>query len=52
MNAGITGEILHIDGGHPPDTEIPASHFRPGRTPLSVSRCETARVGDAPGRRC
>ncbi len=54
MNAEITGEIPHIDGGQSPDTEIPTSHFRQGRTPsgpLSASRCETARA-DAPGRRC
>jgi hypothetical protein len=30
VNAEITGEIPHIDGGQSPDTEIPASHFRQG----------------------
>ena len=25
MNAEITSEIPHIDGGQPPDTQIPAS---------------------------
>ena len=30
MNAEITGEIPHIDGGQSPDTEIPTSHFRQG----------------------
>jgi hypothetical protein len=32
VNAGITGEILHIDGGQSPDTEIATSRFRQGRT--------------------
>jgi hypothetical protein len=53
VNAGITGGIPHIDGGQFPDTEIPASDFRQGRTsppfPISASRCETARAGDAAG---
>ena len=26
----VAGEILHIDDGQPPDTEIPASHRRRG----------------------
>jgi len=30
VNAEITGEIPHIDGGQSPDTEIPTSHFRQG----------------------
>jgi peroxiredoxin len=36
VNAEITGEIPHIDGGqspgHFPDTEIPTSHFRQGHS--------------------
>ena len=54
MNAEVTGEILRIDGAQSPDTEIPASHFRQGRTyppfPFSAGRCATARAADAPGR--
>jgi hypothetical protein len=30
VNAEITGEIPHIDGGQSPDTVIPTSHFRQG----------------------
>jgi hypothetical protein len=45
VNAEITGEILHSMVASPPDTEIPASHFRQGGTsppfPLSASHCET-----------
>jgi hypothetical protein len=31
VNAEITGEILRIDGGRFPDTDIPTNHFRLGR---------------------
>jgi hypothetical protein len=30
VNAEIAGEIPHIDGGQPPDTEIPTSHRTAG----------------------
>ncbi len=51
MNAEVTGEILRIDGGQSPDTEIPASHFRQGRTcpPFPFS---AGRLRDRSGRRC
>jgi len=56
VNAEIAGEIPHIDGGQPTDTEIPTSHRTAGtviRTahPRRSPALSTALPGRS-GRRC
>jgi catechol 2,3-dioxygenase-like lactoylglutathione lyase family enzyme len=38
VNAEITRETAHVEGGQPPDTEIPTSHFRLCHRTLSPGR--------------
>jgi hypothetical protein len=44
MNAEISSEIRHVDGGRSPETKIPTTR----RSPALSYHCETARAGDAP----
>ena len=46
MNAEITGEIPHTDGGQSPDTEIPTSHFRQGYAGNLQAHVHPAPVAD------